>query len=156
MSQVGREHGKERVGVCCSASAEKGKKHQRVLPNPKAPEKCNAAPGKRDTAVLILPATPEHGDHPLPDGSAPQPAPWGKRKGQVGHPSDLPSPVSHLREGQEGMPRRTMTLAGGTHHLARGTDLAVPEKLRPRRLKHVAWQTPEDCVNPVLCTRAGG
>lgn len=96
MSQVGREHGKERVGVCCSASAEKGEKRQRALPNPKAPEKHNAAPGKRDMAVPILPATPEHGDHPVPDGSAPHPAPWGERKGQVGHTSDLPSPASHL------------------------------------------------------------
>ena len=91
----------------------KGRKAS-ALPNPKAPEQHDAAPGKWDAAALSPPATPEHGNRPLPDGSASHPAPGGEHKGQVGHARGLPSPASHLREDQEGMPRRTMTLAGST------------------------------------------
>lgn len=102
MSQVGREHGKERVGVCCSASAEKGEKHQRALPNPKALEKRNAAPGKWDTAVLILPATPEHRDHPLPDGSAPHPAVSARDKWVT--PATCPAPHPTSERAKRGCP----------------------------------------------------
>jgi len=108
-----RELGKERIDVSAALLSTKGTTAS-VLPNPNAWRGAMPHWEKRDGAGLSPPAAPEHGDCALPNGSAPHPVPEAEHEGQAGHTRGLPSPASHLREDQEGMPRRTMTLAGGT------------------------------------------
>lgn len=147
----------ENVGRSMSLSlllclSRKGRKTS-ARPNPKAPEKHDEALEKQHAAALSPPATPEHRDRPLPDGSAPHPAGSTRTRQVTPEPCPAPHPTS--------LCRGTMTLAGGTFQSALPLPHTRGQTWQCQKSSalgdRTTWHgTHQETVSPVPCTQTRG
>lgn len=90
--QVGREHGKERVGISAALPQQKREKSISATKS-QSPREARCHTGKAGCSCAEPAATLGHGDHPPQWVS---PAPEGEHEGQAGHTRSLSHPTSHL------------------------------------------------------------
>lgn len=139
--EVGREHGKERVGVSAALPQQKSISATKS----QSPGEARCCSGKRGCSCAEPACHPRVGCRVWVYGVY--------RVGYAVCPAPYPTTSRTRRDNGTGwwhLPKRSPTAP------QQGTDLAVPEELSHGGQKHAAPQTPEDHANPAPCTRAWG